>query len=594
MQRTEIPVAWLWDVNALFASDQAWEEEYKEVEKKYGDYDCSAFENKLADKQTLLACLTCMDDMARRMEKLFLYANVRHDEDVRESKTTAALAKIGALYSKAFANFSFVEPQLTTLDNALLQSFIADPDFAAYDYRLKRVISAKSHVLSAGEEKLLTLGGDVMGDFQSVFSMLNNANLNLPKASFNGEETQMSHGMYGVVMRGENREERKEWFEKYYGAYIRLIDAITQTYYSNVKANVFYKTARKFDSCLQMALDGEDVADTVYQTLIKSTHAGLPILHEYIATRKRALGFDEQHMYDLSVPLVENVDMAMPFDKAYELVKEGLAPLGKEYIALLDKAIAERWIDVCENEGKRSGAYSAGVYDAPHPYVLLNYQPTINDVFTIAHEMGHAIHTYKSTAAQPYAKANYTIFLAEIASTVNEVLLLKHLLSKTQDKQMKKYLLNYYMEMIRATLFRQTQFAEFEQLAHEKAENGEPLTKELLNGIYYDLNKQYYGEAIVHDEQIAYEWARIPHFYNAFYVYKYATGIISAVSIAKRILTEGESAVSDYFKFLSSGGCTDPVSILQAAGVDLTSETPFQAAMQEFADTLKEFQRLEN
>ncbi|MBQ3506079.1 MAG: oligoendopeptidase F [Clostridia bacterium] len=594
MQRTEIPVAWLWDVNALFASDEAWEEEYKAVEKKYGDYDTSAFENKLADKQTLLACLNCMDDMARRMEKLFLYANLRHDEDVRESKTTAALAKIGALYSKSFANFSFVEPQLTALDNTLLQAFIADPDFAAYDYRLKRVIAAKSHVLSAGEEKLLTLGGDVMGDFQGVFSMLNNANLNLPKASFNGEETQMSHGTYGVVMRGGNREERKEWFEKYYAAYIRLIDAITQTYYSNVKANVFYKTVRKFDSCLQMALDSEDVADKVYQTLIKSTHAGLPVLHEYIATRKRALGLDEQHIYDLSVPLVENVDMAMPFDQAYELVKEGLAPLGKDYIALLDKALAERWIDVCESEGKRSGAYSAGVYDSPHPYVLLNYQPTINDVFTIAHEMGHAIHTYKSTAAQPYAKASYTIFLAEIASTVNEVLLLKHLLSKTQDKNVKKYLLNYYMDTFRATLFRQTQFAEFEQLAHEKAESGEPLTKELLNGIYYDLNKKYYGDAVVHDEQVAYEWARIPHFYSAFYVYKYATGIISAVSIAKRILTEGESAVKDYFQFLSSGGCTDPVSILRAAGVDLTSETPFKAAMQEFEDTLKEFQRLED
>ena len=592
MQRNEIPVSQTWDVNALFVSDNAWEEEYKAVERKYGNYDCSAFENKLADKQTLLACLSCMDEMARRMEKLYLYANIRHDEDVRDSKTTASLAKIGALYAKAFANFSFVEPQLTALDDTLLQAFIKDPDFSAYDYRLKRVIASKSHVLSASEEKLLTLGADVMGDFQSVFSMLNNANLNLPKATLNGKETQMSHGLYGVVMRSGKREERKEWFEKYYGAYIRLIDTISQTYYSNVKTSVFYKTVRRYESCLQMALDNEDVADKVYQTLIQSTHAGLPILHEYIATRKRALGFEEQHAYDTSVPLVDNVDMAMPFDKAYELVKEGLAPLGKDYIALLDKALNERWIDVYETDGKRSGAYSAGVYDAPHPFVLLNYQPTINDLFTIAHEMGHAIHTYKSTSTQPYAKASYTIFLAEIASTVNEVLLLKYLLAKTQDKQTKKYLLNYYMDTFRATWFRQTQFAEFEQLAHEKAEKGEPLTKELLNGIYYDLNKKYYGDALVHDEQIAYEWARIPHFYNAFYVYKYATGIISAVSIAKRILTEGENAVNDYFKFLSSGACTDPVSILKATGVDLTDKTPFQTAMQEFEDTLKAFQNL--
>ena len=281
----------------------------------------------------------------------------------------------------------------------------------------------------------------------------------------------------------------------------------------------------------------------------------------------------------------------MPFEQAYELVIEGLAPLGKDYQDLLRKAKADRWIDVCENEGKRSGAYSTGSYDT-HPYVLLNYQQTTNDIFTIAHEMGHAIHSYQSNANQPYEKANYTIFLAEIASTVNEVLLLKHLYANTEDKNLKRYLLTYYLDMIRATLFRQTQFAEFEQLAHAKAEAGEALTKESLNELYYGLNKQYYGDGVTHDEEIAYEWARIPHFYNAFYVYKYATGIISAISIVSRILSEGESAVKDYFTFLQSGGSTDPVSILQRAGVDLTTTKPFEAAMQEFENTLKEFETL--
>ena len=342
---------------------------------------------------------------------------------------------------------------------------------------------------------------------------------------------------------------------------------------------------------MAMAMDGEDVNPLVYENLIEAVHGALPTMHDYISTRKQVLGFEEQHMYDIYVPLVDNAEVKLPFAEAYQLVIEGLAPLGEGYQNLLRKGLADGWIDVCENEGKRSGAYSTGVYDT-HPYVLLNYQETTNDIFTVAHEMGHAIHTYKSNETQPYAKADYTIFLAEIASTVNEVLLLKHLYKKSEDKNLKKYLLNYYMDMIRATMFRQTQFAEFEQIAHAKAESGEALTKESLNEVYYQLNKDYYGEGIIHDEQIAYEWARIPHFYNSFYVYKYATGIISAISIVKRILTEGENAVQDYFTFLSSGGCQDPVSILKKAGVDLTTKAPFEAAMQEFADTLNEFKSL--
>ncbi len=592
MERKEIAENKKWNTQDLFESDEAWEREYASVEEAYAVYDTSKFEGKLADKATLLSCLTLCDTISRRMEKLYIYAHLRHDEDVRNAETTAALARITTLFSKVFAQFAFVDPQLTALSEEQLQSFIDDPAFAAYNYRLKKLVQSKSHVLSEGEEKLLALGSDVFGGFQDVFMMLDNANLNLPTASFKGEEIPMSHGMYGVVLHTGTAEERKEWFEKYYDAYIKLIDAITQTYYGNVKKNVLYKTVRKYNSCLEMALAEEDVSPKVYENLITATHAALPVVHEYIATRKRVLGGGEQHVYDVYVPLVADADISLPYEEAYDLVVKGLAPLGKEYQALLLKAKDERWLDVCENEGKRSGAYSAGTYDAPHPYVLLNYQPTTNDVFTIAHEMGHALHTYKSTAAQPYAKAQYTIFLAEIASTVNEVLLLKYLYRESKDKNLKKYLLNYYMDTIRATLFRQTQFAEFEHKAHEMVERGEALTKDVLCATYYELNKKYYGEDLTHDDKIAYEWARIPHFYNAFYVYKYATGIISAISIVKRILTEGESAVNDYFAFLSAGGSEDPVSILQKAGVDLTGERPFEVAMQEFADTLNEFKRL--
>ncbi len=592
MERKEIAENQKWNTQDLFDSDEAWEREYAAVEGEYGKYDVSSFEGKLGDKDALLRCLTVCDQVARRMEKLYIYAHLRHDEDVRNAETTAALARISTLFSKVFSQFAFVDPQLTALPEERLQSFINDPDFAAYDYRLKKLADSKAHVLSEKEEKLLALGSDVFGGFQDVFMMLDNANLNLPTASYKGEEIPMSHGMYGVVLHTGNEAERKEWFEKYYDSYIKLIDAITQTYYGNVKKNVLYKTVRKYNSCLEMALSEEDVQPIVYENLIKATHKALPVMHEYISTRKRVLGGKEQHIYDVYVPLVEDADISLPYEEAYDLVVKGLAALGKDYQDLLLKAKNERWLDVCENEGKRSGAYSAGTYDAPHPYVLLNYQPTTNDVFTIAHEMGHALHTYKSTAAQPYAKAQYTIFLAEIASTVNEVLLLKYLYKESKDKNLKKYLLNYYMDTIRATLFRQTQFAEFEHKAHEMVESGEALTKDSLCAMYYDLNKQYYGDGLTHDEKIAYEWARIPHFYNAFYVYKYATGIISAISIVKRILTEGESAVNDYFAFLSAGGSADPVSILQKAGVDLTSEQPFEVAMEEFANTLQEFKSL--
>ena len=592
MERKDIAENLKWKTSDIFASDEEWEKEFQDFEATYGNYDVSVFDGKLADKKTLLDCLTLADDVSRKIEKLYIYAHLRHDQDVRVSFYTSATSRVGALASRVFAQFSFIEPQLTELPESVLNAFIADPDFKDYDYRLKKVAQSKAHVLSAAEEKLLTLGGDVMGGFQDVFMMLDNANLNLPKAKFNGEEVQMSHGMYGMVLHSKNREDRKEWFEKYYEAYIKLIDAITQAYYGNVKKNVFYKTVRKYDSCLAMALDGEDVSPKVYNNLIEATHAALPAMHEYISLRKSVLGLEEQHMYDIYAPIVADAELSMPFDEAYELVIKGLAPLGKDYQELLRKGKESRWIDVCENEGKRSGAYSSSVYDAPHPFVLLNYQPTMTDVFTVAHEMGHALHSYKSSETQPYAKANYTIFLAEIASTVNEVLLLKYLYKESKDVEFKKYLLTYYMDMIRATLFRQTQFAEFEQLAHEKAEAGEALTKESLCQLYYGLNKQYYGEGIVHDEQIAYEWARIPHFYNAFYVYKYATGIISAISIVKRILTEGESAVEDYFRFLSAGGSDDPVSILQKAGVDLTTKAPFEAAMQEFKNTLDEFKQL--
>lgn len=591
MERHEVEEKFTWNLSDIFPSDEAWEAELKEVEEQYGKFDFTVFQGKLGNKEELLKFSRFRDEGFRRIEKLYVYASMRHDEDLRNSKYTSYTAMMGSLIAKLSAAQAFVEPELTALSDEQLQGFISDPDFAEYEYSLRRIRDSKAHVLSEGEEKLLALASDVMGGFHTVFSMLDNADLNLPKCELDGKETQMSHGMYGLVLHSAKREDRERWFKEYYQAFIKIINTLTQTYYGNVKKDIFYKTARKYSTCMERAMDGEDVSPVVYDNLIEAVHGALPVMHRYISLRKKILGLDEQHMYDIYVPLVEDAEIKLPFEEAYDLVVKGLAPLGKDYQNLLRRGKDERWIDVFETEGKRSGAYSTGVYDT-HPYVLLNYQQTTNDIFTIAHEMGHSIHTYKSNEGQPYAKSGYTIFLAEIASTVNEVLLMKYLYKTTDDKNLKKFLLNYYIDMIRATMFRQTQFAEFEQIAHAKAEAGEPLTKENLCQIYYQLNKDYYGDGITHDEEISYEWARIPHFYRSFYVYKYATGIISAISIVKRILSEGDKAVEDYFSFLSGGGCTDPVSILKRAGVDLTSKEPFETAMKEFEETLEEFEKL--
>lgn len=589
MERKEIEEKYKWDLSSVFASDEAWEKELEEVKKLA---DISAFKGKLHEKAGLAGYFAAECEFSRRVEKLFNYAHMRSDEDVRVTKYNSYKAQVMNLFTEFSAKACYFDPEMMHLPEGRLEEYAADPDFADYDYILRRLIANKAHVLSEGEERIMALAGDVMGDFQTTFMMLDNADLPLEEVTFNGEKTQLTHGVYGLMLTSSDRKEREEAFKTYYKAYKSMLNTISATYTGNVKKDIFYRTARKYDSCLDMALTREDVEPAVYNNLIAAVHNGFPTLHRYISLRKKILGLDEQHMYDLHVPLVENAEIKVSYEEAYKIVVEGLAPLGKDYQALLQKAFDDRWIDVYENTGKRSGAYSTGTYDT-HPFVLLNYNETTNSVFTIAHEMGHSIHTYKSNAGQPYPKSSYTIFLAEIASTVNEVLLLKYLYNKTTDKNLKKYLLNYYIDMFRTTLFRQTQFAEFEQIAHATAESGQPLTREGLCDIYYNLNKQYYGEGIVHDEEISYEWARIPHFYTSFYVYKYATGITSAISIAKRILAEGESAVEDYFRFLSSGNRTNPVEILKTAGVDLTTMKPFDVAMQEFEETVEEFEKLQ-
>lgn len=554
--------------------------------------DMSAYEGKLSDKKTLLECLKKMDEIDTDLEKLDVYAYMKKDLDTRDSESQALLTRVENVIISYSSSISFMTPELTSLPEKYLEEVIADPEFKDYDYNLKCLLKRKKHVLSKESENVLAMGGQVFGGFHDIFSMIDNADMPFPTIDVDGKPVKVTHGMYGLLLQSEDRDVRERAFKAYYKAYISLINTISATYIGNVNKDVFLSKVRKYDSCLSQALENEDVSARVYENLLECVHDGLPLMHRYIADRKKALGLDEMHMYDIYTPIVKNEDLTMSYEDAFKLVRKGLAPLGEDYGKLLQTAHDEGWIDVEETDGKRSGAYSICVYALPHPYVLLNYQPTIHDIFTIAHELGHSIHSYKSDAAQPKSKCDYKIFVAEVASTVNEVLLLKYLLKNTESKSLKKYLCSYYMDMIRTTLYRQTMFAEFEYIAHDAAEKGVPLTKDFLNGKYLELNKKYYGNDIVSDDEIAYEWARIPHFYTSFYVYKYATGIISAISIAERIYKEGDKAVEDYFRFLSSGGSDSPVELLKLAGVDLNEKDAFKAAMKSFEDTLEEFENI--
>ena len=589
MERSEVAVRYQWKTEDVFESDEAWEAAFAALETLP---DVAQFRGKLNTAENVAAYFALTDDYEIRLMRVYLYAFLKHDQDIRVTKYNAYSAKVMTLMTRYSAETSFAVPELTSLPEETLRAFAADERLKDYDYSLSRLIARKKYVLSAKEELILAQTAEPMSVAGDVFDMLDDAELNLPYMMYQGKRTKLTHGLYSVIMSGGDRADRAKAFKKYYSAYGKIINTLATTYYGNVKKDIFYKNVRGYASCLEMALSEEDVTRDVYDNLIAAVDEYSPVMHRYMEVRKKSLGLDEMHMYDLYIPLVENAELKLSFEEAFEVVLKGLSPLGEQYNALLRRGRDERWIDVCETEGKRGGAYSIGVY-GNHPYVLLNYQPTTNNVFTIAHEMGHALHSYFSNGTQPYTKADYKIFVAEVASTVNEVLLLKYLLHTTEDKKLKKYLLNYFMDMIRTTLFRQTQFACFEQEAHAMAERGEPLNKDNLSELYYSLNKKYYGEALTHDREIAIEWARIPHFYRSFYVYKYATGITAAIAIAGRILSEGQPAVEHYFNFLKGGCSADPVSLLKGAGADLTDKETFAAAMKEFESALAEFEQLD-
>lgn len=586
MKRSEIDIKYTWDTSEILSGK---DEFLARANALKNNLDFTEFKGKLSNADTVLKCYEKLYKLSRELEILSVYAMMKHDEDGSVSLGVELSEIVDDIAVKFSSKASFIDPELSSLGAQKLTEFLNDERFSDYENDLKKLIDFIPHVLSEESEKILSLGGKVYGGYHSAFSMLDNVDLPFPTIDVDGIKTKVTHATYSALLQNPDVKVRRKAFKAYYGAYEKVLNTITALYKGSVDKDVFLASARKFPSSISKALFSEDVDVAVYDKLISSVHDALPILHRYIKARKDVLNRNI-HMYDLYVPLTQNADLKLDFEDAFNLVKEGLKPLGGEYIKLLDRAKNERWIDVYENDGKRSGAYSVSVYGIKHPYVLLNHTKTTHCVFTIAHELGHALHSYYSNLNQPEPKADYKIFVAEVASTVNEVLLVKHLIKTSTDKNVKKYFLSYYLDTIRTTLFRQAMFAEFEEKAHALAEKGEPLTKEKLSEIYYNLNVQYYGKSVVSDKEISMEWARIPHFYRAFYVYKYSTGIISAIAIAERILNGGEKELKEYFKFLSSGSSDKPCELLKLTGVDLLDGNAMEMAFKSFEDALIEFE----
>lgn len=582
--RNQIEDKYKWDLTPMFASDEKWQEEFDALSAKLPMLD--EYAGRLDCEENILACLKLSDELSASYGELYVYAYQRRDEDAGVAKYCAMCDKVDALGVKLGEKSAYITPELTALDGEFLLALSRKEEFADYDYQLCEIVRRKQHTLSAAEEKLLAGVGLFSDGFHDAFNMFDSLDVKFKSVrDEDGRRVEMSHGVYSKLLASSDRKVRKAAFNSMFAAYGDMLHTVGQLYAGNVKKDWFFARARKYPDCLTRAMSGENVPRIVYDNLIKSVHGGLKYLHGYMGWRAEKMGLAKLHMYDLHVPVVSEYKLSVSYEEACEIVKKALAPLGEEYLSHIREAMENRWIDVYENKGKRTGAYSWGTYRS-HPYVLLNYNGTAHDVFTIAHELGHSMHSYYSDKNQPSSKAQYEIFVAEVASTVNEVLLLKYMLEHSRDEQEREYLLTYYLDMFRTTLFRQTQFAEFEEKAHALAEKDMPVTCDALNEEYLKINKLYYGKNVVSDKQIAWEWARIPHFYRSFYVYKYATGLTSAVSIARGILSGGEKEKEDYMKFLSAGGSMPPVEILKLAGVDLTTEVPFENAMREMADTL--------
>lgn len=592
-KRSEVEQQYKWKIEDMFPSDEQWNKETEEI--KTLTEELKSYQGRLGESaDTLYEFLSLSDKADQLVERVYVYANQKFHEDTTNGVYQDLADKSSNITMTVNSAVSFSTPEILTIPEETIHAFYEEkPELLQYKRLIDEIMKDKPHTLSAEMEELLAKTAEIAEGAENAYSMFNNADLKFPVIKGeDGEDVEITHGRYIKLLESTDRRVRKEAFEGLYASYGKFKNTIASLYSTNVKKDIFYAKARNYNSSLESALDKSRIPMEVYQNLIAAVHEHLPAMYQYMDLRKKALNVEELHMYDIYAPMVSDFKMEVSFEEAKEIVKEGLQPMGEEYLSILQEGFDNGWIDVYENEGKRSGAYSWGAYGT-HPYVLLNFQNNLNNTFTLAHEMGHAIHSYYSDKTQPITYAGYRTFVAEVASTCNEALLMAHLIAKSTDKKEKAYLINYHLEQFRTTLFRQTMFAEFEMLTHQMAEEGQALTAETLCSLYYDLNKKYFGENVVIDDEIAMEWARIPHFYRNFYVYQYATGYSAAIALSKRILEKGESAVDEYIhNFLCGGSSKDPIDLLKGAGVDMSSKEPVEAALDVFADLVNQLEEL--
>lgn len=590
-KRSEVAKETSWATEDLYASDELWQQDFEKA-KAMAEQGV-VYKGHLGDSaQTLYDYFTKMDEMNILLDRLFNYAKRKNDEDTSNSTYQAMNAQLMSWYSEFVAMYAFFTPELVQIPEQTLEKYYDElSELRLYKRAIDEVLRKKQHTLSEAEERILAAVGEITGVPSETFSVFNNADLKFPVVpDGEGGEVRLTHGNYIHLVENENRDVRKAAFEALYSVYEQFKNTSASMLSGHIKGLMLNARQHKYNSTMEAALEQNEISVSVYKNLIQTVHDNMDLMYRYVRLRKKMLGVEELHMYDLYTPIVTGVDMKIPFDEAKKIVYDALAPMGEEYRSHLQDGFEHRWIDVYENVGKRSGAYSAGA--KVHPYVLLNYADNLDSVFTLAHEMGHALHSWYSNHNQPTVYSDYRIFVAEVASTCNEALLMQHLLKTTTDKKERAYLINHAMEGFRGTLFRQTMFAEFEMRINEMAEQGMALTADALCRLYHEMNELYYGKDIIIDSQIDVEWARIPHFYYNFYVYQYATGYSAAMALSAKILSEGESAVKDYIRFLSGGSSADPISLLKIAGVDMSTPEPIDKALQVFRGYLEEMEKL--
>ena len=591
-KRNEVEKQFTWAIEDLYATDELWEKEYNELKELLPK--AAEYRGRLAESsKTLLDFFKFEEQLGILMERVYVYANQKYHEDTGNPVYQDLADKAGVIVVQTESATSFSTPEILSIPEETLERFRSEEEgLKVYDFYLSNILRRKPHILSAQMEELLADAGEMASSPDNIYSKFNNADIKFPEIKDEkGNKIRITHGRFIQLLESSDRRVREDAFKGVYETYGSLKNTLAATFSSNVKQELFFTKARNYGSNLEKALNDVNVPVEVYTNLIDAVHDNMGLMHRYVRLRKKLLGVDELHMYDLYTPIVKDVKIDIPYEEAKKMVAEGLKPLGDEYQEILDEGFNNRWIDIYENENKRSGAYSWGAYGT-HPYVLLNYNSTLDNVFTLAHEMGHAIHSYYSDKVQPYVYAGYKTFVAEVASTCNEAILIDHLLKKTDDKIQKAYLINHFLDNFKGTLYRQTMFAEFEMITHRMIQDGQSLTAEALCKIYHDLNVLYYGNDIVIDPEIDIEWARIPHFYTAFYVYQYATGYSAAIALSRRILKEGKPAVDDYIRFLSGGYSNYPIELLKEAGVDMSTKEPVNQTLKLFEELLDQMEEL--